>query len=137
MKLLILLMLVAVAPLAAEWSDVMHLSAGDRVEVRTKDGSKLRSEFVSATAESIVIQDKTVQRSDISEVKVYDAGRRIRHGVLWTIIGAAAGAGLGFAVCPGCANEGSGWKFVGPGLGVGAGVGALGFLTSPWKRIYR
>lgn len=115
----------------------MHLAAGDRVELRTKDGAKLRSEFVSATADSVVVRDKMVQRAEISEVKVYDAGRRIRHGVLWTIIGAAAGVGVGFAVCPYCANEGHGGKFVGPGAAVGAGVGALGFLTSPWKRIYK
>jgi len=137
MKLLLLLLFVAAAPLAAEWGDVMRLSAGDRVEVRTKDGAKLRSEFVSATADSVVVRDKTVQRAEISEVKVYDAGRRIRRGVLWTIIGAAAGVGVGFAVCPYCANEGHGGKFVGPGAAVGAGVGALGFLTSPWKRIYK
>lgn len=137
MKLLLLLLFAAVAPLAADWSDVMHLAAGDRVELRTKDGAKLRSEFVSATADSVVVRDKMVQRAEISEVKVYDAGRRIRHGVLWTIIGAAAGVGVGFAVCPYCANEGHGGKFVGPGAAVGAGVGALGFLTSPWKRIYK
>ena len=137
MKLLLLLLLVTAAPLAAEWSDVMHLAAGDRVELRTKDGAKLRSEFVSATADSIVVRDKTVQRTEISELKVYDSGRRIRHGVLWTIIGAAAGVGIGFAVCPYCANEGHGGKFVGPGVAAGAGLGALGFLTSPWKRIYK
>ncbi|HVY91549.1 MAG TPA: hypothetical protein VHA14_02325 [Bryobacteraceae bacterium] len=136
MKLLLLLF-VAVFPLAADWSDVMHLSVGDQVEVRTKDGAKLRSEFVSATADSIAVKDKTVQRADIQEVKVYDPGRRIRRGVLWTIIGAAAGAGAGFAACPGCANEGHGGKYVGPGVAGGAAIGALGFLSSPWKRIYR
>jgi hypothetical protein len=136
MKVLALL-LVAVAPLAAEWGDVMHLAAGERVEVRTKDGAKLQSEFVSATADSIVVRVKTVQRADISEVKVYDSGRRIRRGILWTIIGAAAGAGAGVAVCPSCANEGHGGKYVGPGVAAGAGIGALGFLTSPWKRIYK
>jgi len=136
MKLLVLL-LFAVLPLAAEWSDVMHLAAGDQVELRTKDGAKLRSEFVSATADSIAVRDKTVQRSQIQEIWVYDSGRRIRRGVLWTIIGAAAGAGAGFAACPGCAGEGHGAKYMGPGVAVGAGIGALGFLTSPWKRIYR
>jgi len=136
MKLLVLL-LVAVAPLAAEWGDVMHLAAGERVEVRTKDGAKLQSEFVSATADSIVVRAKTVQRPDIKEIKVYDSGRRIRRGILWTIIGAGAGAGLGFAVCPYCANEGHGAKYVGPAVAAGAGIGALGFLTSPWKRIYK
>ncbi len=137
MKLLLLLLFVVGAPLAAEWNDVMRLATGERVEVRTKDGAKTRSEFVSATADALVVRDKTVQRTEISEVKVYDAGRRIRHGVLWTIIGAAAGVGVGFAVCPYCANEGHGGKFVGPGAAAGAGVGALGFLTSPWKRIYK
>jgi hypothetical protein len=137
MKLLLLLLFAAVAPLAAEWGDVMHLAAGERVEVRTKDGAKLRSEFVSATADSIVVRDRTMQRAEISELKVYDSGRRIRRGALWTIIGAAAGAGLGFAVCPSCANEGHGAKYVGPGVAAGAGIGALGFLTSPWKRIYK
>ena len=46
-------------------------------------------------------------------------------------------AGLGVAVCPGCANEGHGGKYVGPGVAAGAAVGALGFLTSPWRTIYK
>ncbi|HVW11233.1 MAG TPA: hypothetical protein VHC90_21760 [Bryobacteraceae bacterium] len=136
MKLLLLL-LAATFPLAAEWSDVMHLSPGDKVEVRTNDGAKVRSEFVSATADSLSVKDKTVQRSEIQEVKVYDSGRRIRRGVLWTIIGAAAGAGAGFAACPGCANEGHGGRYVGPGVAGGAAIGTLGFLSSPWKRVYK
>jgi hypothetical protein len=137
MKALLLLLVIAAAPLAAEWSDVTHLAAGEKIEIQTNDGAKVRADFVSATADSIVVRDKTVPRSEIRRVKVYDAGRRIRRGVLWTIIGAAAGAGTGFAVCPGCANEGNGAKFVGPGVAIGAAAGALGFLTSPWKTIYK
>lgn len=137
MKTLLLLVLVTAVPALADWSDVMHLGPGDQVEIHTSDGATMRANFVSATADSIAVKDKTMQRSSIREVKVYDPGRRIRRGVLWTIIGAAAGAGAGFAACPGCAGEGHGAKYVGPGVAAGAAVGALGFLTSPWKRIYK
>ena len=47
-----------------------------------------------------------------------------------------AGSGAGFAACPGCANEGAGYKYVGPGVAAGAAIGALGFLSSPYRTIY-
>jgi hypothetical protein len=137
MKTLLVLFLATAAPVIADWSDVMHLAPGDKVEIRTNDGVMVRADFVSSTTDSIAVKDKTVQRSSIRDVKVYDPGRRIRRGVLWTIIGAAAGGGAGFAACPGCANEGHGAKYVGPGVAAGAAIGALGFLTSPWKPIYK
>lgn len=137
MKTFLLLLFAAVVPLFADWGDVTHLAAGDKLEVKTHDGATLRSDFVSATADSLAIKDKILKRAEIREVKLYDPGRRIRRGVLWTLIGAGAGAGGGFAACPGCANEGNGAKFVGPGVAIGAAIGALGFLTSPWKTIYK
>jgi hypothetical protein len=53
-----------------------------------------------------------------------------------SIIGAGAGLGIGFAVCPQCSNEEAGAKNAGPGTGVGAALGALGFLTSPYRTVY-
>lgn len=40
--------------------------------------------------------------------------------------GAGVGAGVGFAVCPGCSNEGQGGKFVGPGVAEGSRSRSVG-----------
>ena len=66
---------------------------------------------------------------------MYDASRRIKRGIMWTAIGTAAGIGIGFGVCPYCSNEGHS-GYVGAGAIGGAGVGALGFLSSPYKTLY-
>lgn len=52
-------------------------------------------------------------------------------------IGVGVGAGLGVAICPYCANEGHGAKFVAPGAAIGGGIGALGFLSSPYRTVYK
>jgi len=62
----------------------------------------------------------------------------MRNGLLGVAIGAAAGIGIGFGVCPGCAGEGHGGKYVGPGVAIGAGAGAaVGFLPTPYRTVYK
>jgi len=133
--------MMATLALGAEWDAVQGIAAARKIEVRTRDGAKVQGTFRSATAESVVVQDKSgeraIARADVREVRVYDAGRRVTRGLLWTAVGAGVGAGMGVAVCPYCENEGHGGKFVPAGAAVGAGIGALGFLSSPYRRIYR
>ena len=48
------------------------------------------------------------------------------------------GLAIGFAVCPHCANEGSGGKFTGPAAALGAGIGAAeGFPLARMRTIYK
>jgi hypothetical protein len=140
MKLLLVLLVVSAA-FASEWEEVRGIEAGQRVEVTTSDGARTSAAFVSASAEALVVREKSgeraIERAQIRRVRVSDPARRLRRGLLWTAVGAAAGAAIGAAICPSCPNEGSGYKFIGPGLAIGAGVGALRFLSSPYRTVYR
>jgi len=144
-KFLAMLLLAGVTAFGAGWDSVTRIAEGQKIEVKTRDGAKLQGTFISATAESIAIRyksgarliEQSIGRAEVLRVRVYNAGRQIRRGILWTAIGAGAGFGAGVAVCPGCANEGAGAKFVAPGVAIGAGLGALGgFMSSPFKTIY-
>src|SRR5438045_2560890 len=85
--------------------------------------------------EGIVVREKSGQRSiaraDISKLRVADPSRRLRSGIIWTAVGAAAGAAVGALICLSCPNEGHGYKFVGPRVAIGVGAGALAFLPTP------
>jgi len=139
-KVLVGMLLAAVTAFGAGWDSVTRITEGQKIELRMRDGAELKGTFISATAESIAIRyksgEQSVDRVNVLRVRVHDAGRRTRKGVMWTAIGAGAGFGVGAAVCPQCSNEGAGAKYVGPGVAVGAGLGALGFLSSPYKTIY-
>ncbi len=124
---------------AAGWDAVQRIAPEQKVEVVTKT-EHYKGTFVSATDQAVVVRTKageqSVAKADVKRVKVADPGKRMRNGLLGTAIGAGAGAGLGFAVCPGCANEGNGAKFVAPMTAAGAGVGALAFLPLPYSTVY-
>ena len=140
MKILLLLLAASTA-FANDWSSIQRIPAGRKIEVIERDGTRLQGAFVSSTEEVLVIEEKSgtrsLSRAAIRQVRVFDAGRRVRRGLLLMLIGAAAGAAAGAAICPSCSNEGNGTKFVAPGLAIGAGIGALGFLSSPYKTIYK
>jgi hypothetical protein len=106
-----------------------------------RDGTRTHAAFVSTTGETIVVREKSAERSiprtEIREARIADPGRRVRNGVIWTAVGAGAGAAIGFAICVYCPNEGHGFKFVGPGMRIGTGIGALGFLPTPYRTVYK
>jgi len=141
MKRFLLLVIFAAACYGADW-DALRRTANDRkIEITTQDGTRTRATFVSSTGESLVVRETSGEhsfaRADVHEVRVYDPSRRWRRGLIWTAVGLGAGIGVGFAVCPYCANEGHGDKFVGPGAAIGAGLGALGFFTSSYRTVYK
>lgn len=139
MKLFALLIVAALAQ-AASWEQLGQF-AQRQVEVTTTQGAKTRCTLQAVNNDALSISDSTGQRSipksEIQEIRLHDPAHKVRRGWLFTAIGAGAGAGLGVAVCPGCANEGNGAKFVAPGIAAGAGLGALSFLASPYRTIYR
>lgn len=140
MKLLLLLAFASPA-LAAEWEAIQRIQSDHKIEITTRDGVRTHATFVSATADSLTVREKSGERSlpraQIKKVRVSDPARRLRNGLLWTAIGAGGGAGVGAAVCPSCPNEGHGYKYVGPGVAIGAGVGALAFLPAPYRTVYK
>ena len=127
-------------PVEQGWEPVMQIAEGQRIQVKTRDGGTRHGTLMSATAESIAIRHesgaRSIDRAEVLRVRVYDPGRRTRRGLKWTAIGAAAGAAIGFAACTSCLGEGAGPRYVGPGASVGMGLGALGFLSSPYRTVY-
>src|SRR5579871_2434015 len=126
MRNLLLLLFAANLALAADWEALRQIPSGERIEIVTRDGARSRGALVSSSADAAVIRDesgeRSVARGEVRRVRAYDPGRRIRRGFLWTAVGAGVGAAGGVAACPGCPNEGSGYKFVGPGIGIGAAI---------------
>ena len=128
---------------AGDWDALERIPSEQRIEVTERNGGgRLRATFVSAHPDSIVVREasgeRSIQRADIREVRVFDPGRRNHRGLLWTLIGAGAGAGASLAARASCSGEGrSTAKYVPLGLPVGAAIGALGFLSSPYRTVYR
>jgi hypothetical protein len=139
MKLLFLLLIFSAA-LSAAWEAVERIPAHRQIEIVLRSGSRVRAEFVSTAAGALVVREtsgeRSIPRSDIRAVRVHDPSRRLHRGLLWTAIGAGAGAAAGAAGCPSCPNEGHGNPYVGPGIAAGAAIGALGFLSSPYRTVY-
>jgi len=140
MRIICLLMLGATG-LFAGWEELKSLAPGHKTEVALIKADTVKGSFVSATDTAIVVRDGTGERSipraEIKKIKIADPSRRLRNGLIGTAIGAGAGLAIGWAVCPHCANEGNGGKFVGPGVAIGAGAGAAaGFLPAPWRTVY-
>lgn len=115
--------------------------AGHKVEVQERTGKAVRGSFVSIKPDAIVVRvksgEQSIPRASVRRIAIHDPARRIRNGLLSTAIGLGAGIGVGLAICPQCANEGSPAKFIGPGAAIGGGLGALGFLPTPYRTIYR
>jgi hypothetical protein len=143
MKFLILSLLAGTL-LAGEWEAVQRIPADHKIEVTTTDGTRTHATFVRASSDAISVRadsgELSIARSDVRQIRTADPARRVHRGVIWTGVGIAAGAGIGTAICPHCltSNEGAPtYRYVGPGIGIGAAVGALGFLSSPYRVIYR
>jgi len=140
MRFLLLLFTAAIA-MAGDWNSVMRTRAGERIEVTTSDRKQFKADLVSANDDGLVVRtaagEQKVARNQIRKIRVHDTGHRILKGIMWTAIGAAAGAAAGLAACPSCANEGHGSKYVGPGAAGGAAIGALGFLSAPYRTVYK
>src|ERR1019366_8806906 len=140
MKIFFLLLVASVA-FAAEWEAIQRIPLDRKIEITTRDGTRTRAAFVSATGDAMVVREKSGERSiaraEIREVRVAEPARRLRNGLIWTAVGAAIGAAIGAAVCPYCPNEGHGYEFIGPGAAIGAGAGALGFLSAPYRTVYK
>jgi len=138
----LLLLPALILPAFASWDAVMRLQPEQKVEVTLPRTAPVRGQFVSASQDTLVIRDRSGERSlartDVRRVAIPDPSRRASRGLIATAIGAAAGFGIGYAVCPQCSNEGNAGKYVGPGIGIGAGVGAVaGFLPVPYRTIFR
>jgi Bacterial PH domain len=128
---------------AADWDAIQRIPAAQRIEVTGRSGGgRLRATLVSASPDTVVVREvsgeRSIPRADIRELRVFDSGRRVHRGFLWTLVGAGAGAGASLAACISCPGEGRDMaKYVPLGVGAGAAIGALGFLSSPYRTVYK
>lgn len=126
----------------SHWAAVEGIAPGTRVRVSETGRGKpeVSGTLVRAGANSIVVNSKTgeraVDRSAVRVIQVAAPQRRMRQGLIGVGVGTGIGLGLGLAVCPYCPNEGS-RRFEGIGAALGAGIGALGFLFTPYQTIYK
>ena len=138
---LLVVLLYAGTASGADWDAVQLIERDHKVGIVTGDGAVVHGAFRSATADEIQLLEKTgersIERRRIRRVGVHDPSRRVKRGVLFMLLGAGVGAGVGAAACPYCPNEGNTSPFVAPGAAVGAGLGALGFLFSPYRTVYK
>jgi hypothetical protein len=142
MKLCLLLFATSLV-FAADWDNIQRIPAAQRVEVTERNGGgRLQATLVSASADTVVVREASgehsIPRADIRELRVFDSGRRAHRGFLWTLVGAGAGAATSLTACISCPGEGRAMaKYVPLGLGAGAAIGALGFLSSPYRTVYK
>jgi len=128
---------------AADWDAVQRIPVGQKIEVTERSGSgRLRATLVSAGSDSVVVREasgeRSIPRADIRELRVFDPGKRTRRGLLWTLVGAGAGAGASLAACVSCPGEGHNMTTYMPlGVAPGAAIGAIGFLSSPYRTVYK
>jgi len=128
---------------AADWDAVQRIPAAQRIEVIERSrGGRLRATLVSASSDTVVVREasgeRSIPRADIRELRVFDSAKRVHRGLLWTLVGAGAGAGASLAACISCPGEGRDVTTHAPlGMAVGAAIGALGFLSSPYRIVYK
>ena len=128
---------------AADWDAVQRIPTTQKIEVTERSGGgRLRATLVSASPDTVVVREasgeRSIPRADIRELRVFDSGRRAHRGFLWTLVGAGAGAGASLAACIQCPGEGRDMTtWVPLGVAVGAAIGALGFLSSPYRTVYK
>ena len=96
---------------AADWDAVQRIPAAQKIEVTERGGGgRLRATLVSAGPDTVVVREasgeRSIPRADIRELRVFDPGRRIHRGLLWTLVGAGGGVGAGLLACLACPNEG-------------------------------
>jgi hypothetical protein len=124
---------------AADWDAVQRIPTAQRIDVTERHGGgRLRAILVSAGPDTVVVREASIPRANIRELRVFDLGRRVHRGLLWTLIAAGAGAGASLAACVSCLGEGRNTAtYVPLGVAGGAAIGALGFLSSPYRTVYK
>lgn len=126
---------------AQDWNIVQNIPRDSQVKVKTVNGDVAGS-VASVSADSIAVRtnsgERAIARTDVKQIKIRSHSRRIRNGVLGTAIGVGAGIGIGVAICPGCQGEGKPYKFIGPLVVIGGGLGAaVGFGPPAYQSIYK
>jgi hypothetical protein len=108
----------------ASWENLNALQTGNKIQVVEMSSKKVSGTLVTVSGTAISLHasggEQTIQRKDVSSVKLMENKHRLRNALIGGAVGAAAGAGIGAGAWE---NHG----FAG-GKGTGAGIcAAIGF----------
>jgi hypothetical protein len=128
------------------WSNLRDLSPGKRIEIVRGGGKTVSGSFVSWSADSLTLRDKT-QEISVARPDVLRVRERRGSAATWigAGIGAGAGAGIGYGAGQSLTNQ-SGGDFASltpavsaAGAVIGAAAGAIvgHFIGSRHSTIYR
>ena len=73
--------------LASDWNAVQQIPAAQKIELTERGrGGRLRAILVSVSPDSIVVRstsgERSIQRMNIRELRVFDPGKRVHRGLL-------------------------------------------------------
>ena len=112
-----------------DWSNVQQLKTNEKLVVRQKNGKELKGEMIEATDTTLTIdrdgKPLSIPRTDVRQVYVIKG--KAEKGK-WAAIGAGigAGAGTGIGAIKYSPNVDDSEIYIGMGLLIGAGAGAVG-----------
>jgi hypothetical protein len=117
---------------AGVWENLNTLRAGEKIQVRELNKTKVAGTFLNVTDAAISVQaeagPQTIHRQDVGSVKLMINKHRLRNMLILAGAGAGAGAGIGAAAHHPCPSSQSFCLDIG-GRSLPAGIGAvLGFL---------
>ena len=135
--LLVLLFLLGHAPLALSqqpassnnWAAVQAIKTNEKLFVRQKNGKEFKGEMIEATETALTIDRNgkplSIPRADVRQV--YVVSGKAEKGK-WALIGSGigAGAGTGIGAAKYSPNRDDSEIWIGMGLLIGTGAGALG-----------
>jgi hypothetical protein len=85
----------------ASWSNLSRLQAGQKIQVVGTDSKKHTGTFASFTDTAISYHDaagdQTIEKLNVSSVKLMEIKHRVRNSLIGAGVGVAAGAGIGVA----------------------------------------
>jgi hypothetical protein len=133
---------------AGNWENLNTLRAGEKIEVRELNRTKVTGTFLNVTDAALSVQadagSQTVRRQDVQSVKRLKNQHRLRNSLLLAGAGAGVGAGIGAATYHPCPSSQSfcfdiGGRSLPAGIGAVVGFvggGAVGALLPDHETIY-
>jgi hypothetical protein len=115
----------------ASWSNLSKLHSGQKIQVVGTDSKKHSGTFLSFTDTAISYHDaagdQTIEKLNVSSVKLMEIKHRVRNSLIGAGVGVAAGTGIGIGVHKGNTLDEAAGGVLGAiiGLASGAVVGAL------------
>lgn len=116
----------------ASWANLSGLQPGQKIQIVDMNSKKHSGTFVSASGTALSYQDsageQTIQKQDVSSVKLMKKKHRLRNTLIGGAVGAGAGAGIGAATNHPCSSQSFCVQPIGKGgaAGIGAVVGFVG-----------